>query len=158
MTVAKLEIKVGAVSFTGEGAESWLAHQLDKVLAKLPELLNLHVENSDESLSDHKDLANPHIAPHGAVRKGTALAAFLREKKATGSQTRKFLAAALWLHDVKDQKRVATADVSKALNEHNQGKLTNPTQCLVSNATQGMVVRDGKQFYVTDEGRAELDK
>lgn len=154
VTAAKLEIKVGAVSFTGEGAENWLASQLDKVLAKLPELLDVPIANGDDPADDTKDVKKP----HAQAKKRTALAAFLKEKKATGNQARKFLATALWLHDVKSQNRIATADVTNALNEHNQGKLTNPAQCLINNAKRGTVVRDGKQFYVTEEGKTELSK
>ena len=158
MADAKLEIKVGTISFTGEGAENWLAQQLDKVLAKLPELLEVRPGDEDEVLRGKKEAAKSDAVTHHSTKKGTTLAAFLKEKKATSNQARKFLATALWLHDSKDMKRVATADVTKTLNEHNQGKLTNPGQCLINNNKQGMVVRDGKEFYVTEEGRTELDK
>ena len=36
MAEAKIEIKVGAVSFSGEGDGQWLSDQLDKVLEKIP--------------------------------------------------------------------------------------------------------------------------
>jgi hypothetical protein len=158
MDVAKLEIKVGAVSFSGEGGENWLAIQLDKVLAKLPELLAVNVGNDDESLSGNGGVEKPRDATKVDAREMLGLAAYLKAKKATGNQARKFLATGLWLHDSKDLNRIATADVTKALNEHNQGKLPNAAQCLINNITQGRIVRDGKQFYVTDDGRAELDK
>jgi hypothetical protein len=35
---SKIEVKVGAVSFTGEGDATWLAEQLDKVLKAAPEV------------------------------------------------------------------------------------------------------------------------
>jgi len=158
MSEAKIEIKVGPVSFNAEGTQVWLAQQLDKVLAKIPEI-PLTTEGSAGDASD-KTFATPtSAAPQKQTGKVIAtLAAFIKEKKATGNQARKFLATATWLHDTKGMNRVATADVTKALSEHNQGKLTNAAQCLINNAKSGGVVREGKQFYVTDEGRAELDK
>lgn len=38
MADAKIELKVGAVSFSGEGSEKWLSDELEKVLKKIPEL------------------------------------------------------------------------------------------------------------------------
>ena len=38
MAEAKIDIKIGAVSFAAEGSEKWLSGELDKVLAKAPEL------------------------------------------------------------------------------------------------------------------------
>jgi len=40
MAEGKIEIKVGGVSFTGQGSENWLSSQLDKVLKNLPELVS----------------------------------------------------------------------------------------------------------------------
>ncbi len=41
MAESKIEIKVGGVSFSGEGGESWLSAQLDKMLKYLPELVTV---------------------------------------------------------------------------------------------------------------------
>ncbi len=120
------------MSFSGEGSENWLAIQLEKVLAKLPELLAVNVENDDESLSGNSGVEKPQDATKVGAREMLGLAAYLKAKKATGNQARKFLATGLWLHDSKDLNRIATADVTKALNEHNQGKLTNAAQCLIN--------------------------
>jgi hypothetical protein len=148
MADAKIEIKVGGVSFTGEGSEAWLSSELDKVLKHLPTLVNAappaRPENGDP---------DPVIAETKKAR-GT-LASFLAAKNAKANQVRKFLATALWLH-AGDKKRVSTTEVSKALSDNSQGSLTNPSQCLVNNVTQGFCERDGKQFYVTDEGRTEI--
>ncbi len=152
MPDAKIEIRVGAVSFSGEGPGEWLSKQLDKVLAKLPELA---------STGGTEPETKPIDAPSGADKPGhrkATLAVYLREKKAaTGNQQRKYLATAAWLQDG-GPKRIATSDVTKALSNNNQGKLTNPGQCLINLAKAGWVVREGKQFYVTDEGRTELGK
>ena len=92
-----------------------------------------------------------------ARRSKSVLAAFLKEKKATSNQSRKFLATAAWLQ-LGGMNRVSTAEVAKNLNTHNQGKLGNPAQCLINNATSRNLVKDGKQFYVVDKGFEELDK
>lgn len=160
MADAKLEIKVGEISFTGEGAESWLAQQLDKILAKLPELMS-GAENGDSSNNgdSHSEDKKTEGLGNSGGRSKTTLAAFLKEKKATTNQARRYLATATWLQDVEGKNRLTTSDVTKALNEHNQGRLSNPAQCLIHNASRGMVAKDGKkQFYVTDDGRAELEK
>jgi len=158
VTTAKLEIKVGAISFMGEGAENWLAHQLDKVLTKIPELVAVHVRNGDDADPESERTDKSNDGTHSGGKKTQVLAAFLKERKATNNQARKFLATALWLQDVKSMKRVGTADVTKSLNDHNQGKLTNAAQCLANNVKTGKIVKDGKQFYVTDHGRGELGK
>ena len=41
MADAKIDIKIGAVSFAAEGSEKWLSGELDKVLARAPELAAL---------------------------------------------------------------------------------------------------------------------
>lgn len=91
MADAKIEVKVGAVSFTGEGSESWLSTQLDKVIKHLPDLVKVAPEPSPA--------AGPH--PGGAQPKANVgtLASFVTAKNAKNNKTRKFLATALWLQD-----------------------------------------------------------
>jgi hypothetical protein len=85
------------------------------------------------------------------------LATYLKDKKATSNQSRKFLATSASLQ-LGGMKRITTAEVTKTLSTHNQGKLTNASQCLNNNATSGNIVKDGnKQFYVADEGFGELN-
>jgi hypothetical protein len=149
MAEAKIEIKVGAVSFSGEGEGKWLSEQLDKVLEKIPELARVAPiigENGGEG-SDGKG------TPPKA--KGT-LASFLNSKNAKSSKTRKFLATALWLHDSTSKPRLSTTEVTKALSNNSQGSVGNASQCLNLNTKQGFCAKDGKQFYVTDEGRGEI--
>jgi hypothetical protein len=110
----------------------------------------------DERADGDADSSDQHDLPGATKVNATkSLAAFLKDKKVTNSQTRKYLATAMWLHEVKKIKRITTSDVTKALSDNNQGKLTNPAQCLINNANRGTIVREGKQFYVTDEGRTE---
>ncbi len=39
MADAKIEIKVAGFSFTSEGTEKWLSGELEKLLAKIPDLI-----------------------------------------------------------------------------------------------------------------------
>jgi hypothetical protein len=159
MADAKLEVKAGPVSFSGEGAPEWLSKQLDKVLEKLPALVAAaHGAGQEPGEADGGENAKGKAPSRKSTKQQKPLAAFLKDKNAsTGNQQRKFLATAQWIHDG-GAKRVATGDVTRALSDHSQGKLTNPAQCLINLKTRGFVVRENKQFYVTDDGRAELDK
>jgi len=149
MAEGKIEIKVGGVSFTGQGSENWLSSQLDKVLKNLPELVSAAPSSTESVPGDGGGV--------GAGKAKGSLAAFLQAKNAKTNQVRKFLATAQWILDTQNKKRVVTADVSSALNDHNQGKLGNPADCLAKNVSKGHCVKDGKkEFYVSDEGRTEI--
>ncbi|HEY3937326.1 MAG TPA: hypothetical protein VGL97_07835 [Bryobacteraceae bacterium] len=155
MADARLEIKAGPVSFVGEGTEDWLAKQLDKVLEKLPELAHLRGNDPDAGKNDGTGQSGQSKSDASTEKIGS-LATYLKDKKATSNQSRKFLATSAWLQ-LGGMKRITTAEVTKTLSTHNQGKLTNASQCLNNNATSGNIVKDGnKQFYVADEGFEEL--
>jgi hypothetical protein len=79
MTEAKLEIKVGSVSFSGEGQGEWLSKQLDKVLAKLPELAAIQ-ETETELIADEASEGSSGKVATQQKPKGPqpSLAAFLR--------------------------------------------------------------------------------
>jgi hypothetical protein len=70
---------------------------------------------------------------------------------------RKFLATACWL-TAKGTERLTTGDITKALSDNRQGKLTNAAECLNNNVTKGFCEKEGKQFYVTEEGFTSLGK
>ncbi len=150
MADARIEIKVGAVSFSGEGEGKWLSEQLDKIIEKLPQLSSVvpAVQENDET----DDAQGPKLKKSNV---GT-LASFLAAKNAKTKKTRKFLATALWLHESTGARRIGTGDVTKALSQHSQGSVGNASQCLVQNNKSGFTAKDGKQFYVTPEGRSEI--
>jgi hypothetical protein len=154
---SKLEIKVGSITFSGEGTGDWLSKQLDKVLAKIPELVNVLPPGNGESGDNSSSAGDSGSgAPSGKVS-GT-LASYLKSTGSTSNQVRKFLATAAWLHDTEKKKRLTTKDVSTALNDHNQGKLTNPANTLNQNVGKGHCVKDGRTFYVTPDGKSSLGK
>ena len=149
MGEAKIEIKVGAVSFSGEGDGKWLSEQLDKLLEKIPELAKVQSPQR-ENEGGETDL------PATKTKAAGTLASFLKAKKAASNQVRKFLATAVWLHDTQNTDRLTTGDVSKALKQNSQGKLTNASDCLNQNVKGGPCEKDGKHFFVTEDGRAKL--
>jgi hypothetical protein len=150
MADAKIEVKVGAFSFTGEGSEKWLSGELEKVLAKIPELVEVAPADSD---GDDQDAAAG--TPKKKGKLGT-LPNFLRGKSATDSQVKKFLATAVWLHDTTGKDRLTTGDVKKALKNANQNKVNNPSDALNQNVGKGHAEKEGSSFFVTDPGRTSL--
>jgi hypothetical protein len=149
MAEAKIEIKVGAVAFSGEGDAKWLSEQLDKLLEKIPELAKVVPALAEGNGGDGSSKTTHNKA------KGT-LASFLTAKNAKSNKTRKFLATALWLQDNQGKNRLTTSDVTTALSHHSQGTVGNASQCLNQNASQGFATKEGKQFYITEEGRTEI--
>jgi hypothetical protein len=156
MADSRIEIKVGSISFSGEGSGEWLAKQLDKVLFKIPELVAVAPDEGNTGLTVRGDKQQVHAPSHGTVS-GT-LAAHLKSTGSTSVQVRKFLATALWLHDTQKKDRLTTREVSAALNTNNQGKLKNASDALNQNVGKGFCEKDGKAFYVTPDGRASLSK
>jgi hypothetical protein len=142
---AKIQISVGAITFSGEGTEDWLEKQLDKLLSSAPQLAAIHPANEVE------DAPRGNGAADGEV--GT-LATFL-QKSSNKSQVGRFLATSAWLHR-KGKRRLRTSDVTKALSEANQGRLSNAADCLLQNVGKGHCEREGKDFYVTPEGLTAL--
>jgi hypothetical protein len=152
MAEAKIEIKVGAVSFSGEGEGKWLSEQLDKVIEKLPQLASVAPAQPSDGGGGGGG------APTHPIKKGNVgtLAAFLTGKKAT-SNRRKFLATALWLHDSTGNPRITTGEVKQALKNNSQGKLANASSSLNDNVAKGWCEKDGASgFFVTDPGRTEI--
>jgi hypothetical protein len=153
MADAKIEIKVGAFSFSGEGTEKWLSGELEKLLVKIPELADVATADSGSGDADKSDTKS------GRSKKSKVgtLAAFLKEKTATANQVKKFLATAVWLHDSTGQERLTSGEVKTALKNANQTKLTNPANCLNQNVGKGFCEKDGSNgFFVTDAGRSSL--
>ena len=148
MSNAKIEIKVGAVEFSGEGEQGWVASQLERVLKAAPSIVGATPHRQDKSgeANDPRDQAPAN---------SQTLASFLRDKNASTNQVKKFLATAAWLQG-RGKKRLTTADVTRALKDNNQTRLGNPADCLNKNVAKGHCEKDGKEFFVTTEGMASL--
>lgn len=85
------------------------------------------------------------------------MAIFLKEKVATTNQVRKFLATAAFLQ-LNGKNRLNTGDITKALKDATQNKLSNASECLSNNIQKGYCEKDGSNgFFVTSHGFADLD-
>lgn len=153
MSESKIQIKIGIVEFLGEGNPDWVAAQLDKILAKVPELLKIELANPS---NNKKNADSPTSGvSEGNNEKPNNLSKFLRDKSVGDNQTKKFLVTGAFLQ-LNGKDRISTSEVSEALKSANQAKLTNASLCLANNNTKGFVQRDGKLFYVTPEGFNEI--
>ena len=156
MSEAKIEIRVGEVSFSGEGTEKWLSEQLDKLIEKIPQLSKVHSQKHAETGGTGTGAGTGSGAAASQTITGI-LAAFLKAKSATTNQVRKFLATAIWLHDHESMEFVNTSDVIAALSDAKQKELTNPAASLNQNVSKGFCSKRTKnQFYVSDEGREDI--
>ncbi len=151
MGEAKVDIKIGETQFSGQGDQDWISKQLDKILAQAEKLLLFaplpQVEQSD--VSGHKPMGKD-----STIAK-TTLPSFLNEKGATKNQVKKFLATAVWL-EAKGKNRLETNDITNALKESNQSRLGNAADCLNKNIAKGYCEKNGKQFFVTEDGKKSL--
>ena len=148
---AKIDITIGKVAFSGEGESDWLATQLDKIL----KAAESHPAAMGEPI-------NETIVENGTDGGGTpggstvgSLASFLKAKDAMSNQTKRFLATAGWLTK-KGSTSLKTGDVSKALKDNHQSKLSNPSECLNKNVGKGFCEKTSDGFFVTPEGWKDL--
>lgn len=153
MSESKIEINIGDIKFSGEGDKEWLSEQLDKILDKAETLIKLappaNAPVNPESSHQPADFSDsPSIA-------NQTLATFLKSKNATTAQVDKFLATAVWC-EAKGKNRLKTSDISAALKNANQSRLGNPADCLNGNVSKGYCEKDGKEFYVTQEGKDKI--
>ena len=148
MAQAKIQFKLGIIEFSSEGEEAWVATQLDKLIQQAPALLKLALPTVGQGASANN--ANQQGEP---VLAGSdvALGTFLKDKNIASNQVNRFLATAIWLH-ARGNKTPATSDVTKALSDNHQPKLTNPADCLNKNVTKGFCEKQGNQFFVTPVG------
>lgn len=151
MSDAKIDIKIGQVQFSGEGEQDWVAKQLDKIIAQAEKLIQL--SPPEKPAGDEGGHHKP-MGTDSAIAKKT-LPVFLSEKNATKNQVKKFLATAVWL-EAKGKEKLTTRDVSTALSDSRQSRLGNPSDCLNQNVAKGYCEKDGKEFFVTDEGKKLL--
>lgn len=149
MSDAKIDIKIGEIQFSGQGEQDWVAKQLDKILEQAEKLIQLAPPPADPDGEAHKPMGND-----SEIAKKN-LPSFLNEKAATKNQVKKFLVTAVWL-EAKGQSRIQTSDVTRALQDSKQSRLANPSKCLNDNVAKGYCEKDGKQFFVTEDGKKSL--
>jgi hypothetical protein len=143
MAEAKIEIKAGGAEFSASGDQQWVSEQLDKFLQNASKLASVAPEpkNGENGGSGKPD----------AAQGKKTLATHLNEKGATTNQVKKFLQTAIWL-TAKGKTQMTTNDVTKALRDARQTRISNPAECLNQNVKKGHCEKDGNQFFVTEEG------
>lgn len=157
MGEAKIEIKIGEVSFSGEGNQEWLTEQLDKILDKASELIKLGPALKDHNYNTAGDTTHrPADFSKDKNISSQSLASFLKSKNAATNQVDKFLATAIWVEAKENKDRLRTADISRALSTAKQTKLRNPSETLNQNVSKGFCEKNGKEFFVTQEGKSHM--
>lgn len=154
MHEARIEFTIGAISFVGEGDKDWVAAQLDKILEKAPELIKLAPKRQIAEMAPSDSHPTIQMQQDDSIAQQT-LPGFLQEKGAMKPQVRKFLATAIWLM-AKGKDRLTTSDVTQAVRESKQRRLSNASDCLNKNVAKGYCEKDGKEFFVTQEGKGSL--
>ena len=154
MHEARIEFTIGAISFMGEGNKDWVAAQLDKILEKAPELTKLAPKKQAAEMAPSDSNQAIQMQQDDSIAQQT-LPGFLQEKGAMKPQIRKFLATAIWL-TAKGKDRLPTSDVTQALRDSKQSRLSNASDCLNKNVAKGFCEKDGKEFFVTQEGKDSL--
>ncbi len=148
MSTTKIEVSVGAVSFSGEGEQAWLAEQLDKVLKAASGPQNSTANASQATAV----VAAP--SPDGG-QFTTSLASYIKEKGGESNQVDRFLITADWLRR-RGATSLVTATVSKALTDNHQKRLANPADSLNKNVSKGFCEKTSGGFYITPEGLKKL--
>lgn len=155
MEKSRLEFKIGSIEFIGEGDQDWLSKQLDKIIENIPKLFN-YLSNVDKPEEKNADEEIVKSSPNEISTKiNETLASFLKKKKAMDNQRRKFLATAVYLQ-LNGHENLTPKDITKALHNAKQTKLSNPSHQLSQNIKQGFCEKHGKSFYVTPEGISEI--
>lgn len=146
--MAKVECAAGQLQISIEGGEAWVTKQFEAVIAQVSDLTSLAVSLPSGNGKAGNDAA-PDDEPVGS------LASHIKEHGGEKSQTRRFLATADWLRR-KGDKSLKTSKVSAALKGNQQKKLSNPSQSLNDNVSQGFCEKDADGFFITPDGLKEL--
>ncbi len=148
MTQGKIDVKVGAVSFSGEGEQAWLAEQLERILKAAPEIARSQPvsptgEGSKAALAGSSEDFN------------STLASYVKEKGADNNQVERFLVTADWLRR-RGVPKLTTSAVTSALRDHHQKKLANPADALNKNVSKGYCEKADGGFFITPDGLGKL--
>jgi len=145
MTQTKIEISIGGLSFKGEADADWLERQLEKLLefAKSANVAGTK-ENAPNTRADISSDLGTNVATD------EPLGTFLKRQNEE-TEAHRFLATAAWLQK-QGKSLLKTRDVTDALLENKQDKLSNASRCLSVNIRHGYCAKNGKSFYVTPAG------
>lgn len=148
MSTSKIKFKVGHISFIGEGEAEWLAKQMDKIILHASSLSKIPAPKlANPPATDSTPSSNPETFTDSLVK-------HLKEKDSK-SAAQKFLVTADWLRR-KGKDPISTSDVTSALKENQQSRLSNASQALNDNVSKGFCQKDGNGFFITQEGKEHL--
>jgi len=150
MTTSKIEFALGALTFSGEGSETWLSQQLDKIIQAAPTLGQIKVASAPADNGKAEDGGEA-----AAEDFQESLAAHIKAKGGDQKQVVRFLATADWLRR-RGANHLTTALVAKALKDNHQARLGNPADCLGQNIQKGLCEKKNDGFFITPSGLKEL--
>jgi hypothetical protein len=163
MANSKIELSLGTFNFSCEGDKEWVEAQLQLILDKSPEILKLSggqgvatnqdvvVQDEENHIPEKRRGRKPQSGRETSTFTDDPLIDYLKEKKADNNQVKKFLATAVFLHS-QGGERFSTPIISKKLKSANIPKLANASDCLNKNARKGFVIKEDKEFVITEEG------
>ncbi len=175
MSQSKIEFRLGAIHFIGEGDREWVTKQLDKIISRAPSLLRV-ASGTEEEMTDSspvvaqakrgrkpsahvakskKIIATPAVSAAKSSVSAKDLSSFIKSRNAGSNQRMKFLATAGWLAS-KGKKSFVTRDISKAIKAARLPELINPSQYLGQNLKQGYFKKSGKEFVLSSKGISAL--
>lgn len=160
MTNSRIELTLGSFNFSCEGEKDWVEAQLSNILEKSLELRKLServnafkplAEKGQEGEFPKKRGRKPKSEIETYAGPPDPLVDFLKEKKAEDNQVRKFLATAVYLHS-QGVELFSTPIISRKFKTAHIHKLVNASDCLNKNAQKGFIIKEDKEFVLTEEG------
>jgi hypothetical protein len=146
----KVEIKIGNLSFSAEGSQTWLAEQLEKMIAAAA-----NIPSVSAGVGQSPEASVGAGSASATVPTGDSLNSYLKAKGGDSKQVIRFLATANWLRR-RGTKDLSASSIAKTLAEHHQKKLANPADCLNQNVSKGYCEKTGSTFFITPEGLSSL--
>ena len=141
----KIKVRSGEFSLDYTGPEKFAK---DELVALAREIAGLAKEANAAGRASH--------ALGQETERQLNLASFLKSRDVK-LQHRLFLATAAWLQ-MRGRSQISTGNVSEALRDYKQGRLTNPSDCLAKNISNGYCEKTGsRSFRVSEEGFNVLD-
>lgn len=142
----KVELKIGEMSFSGEGDQEWLDNQISKLLDaatsdQIRDVISTGTIASEERQSE--------------PTRSESLPTYLRNRGGERSQVMRFLATAAWIHR-RGGTTLTTGLIGKTLRENHQKKLGNPSDCLNKNVSKGYCEKTAEGFFITADGWSAL--
>ena len=159
MAEGKVAIAIGSLSFSGEGEQTWVTEQFDKILAKVPELLK-QAPNLVSPSSGSANGGGQQSRQSAGIAKGTVAAIAAKLGVATGPELIMAAAAKLTFVDGKDSfSRKSLLEAMKtATNYYKQTYSNNLSKYLKTvQQDQRLTEHAADQFALTAAEKTKLE-